>query len=392
VGALFKDLYDVAVVLTEHIREEVGITDVQPGPPRDVSASTEPGARITLLYTTPQPTHRNDPVERQPDGMTRPPPLSLSCFYLITTSGADGDDPIAAHSALGKIMTLYHDSPALQLPLSTIAGSPPGAFTDLGEGCLDVVQVPMVLEQIDKIWTSVEPPLQPWALYEVAPVQLISARPDIAPGELVRPGGIGLVVSTMASRPRVVRLTPTVVRRSGRLRVDLVPREPIDGLIVDDVQVPVGSASLIGPSDRGSLVLKLDAGGLEELGEGSHTLAVIARGMVSRREVFRIAAPAVPVLDALDALEHEFGTDLVLTGANLSGAVEAILWPDSGLVSPAEVHSLAVVDVTATSVTLPAAGSPIGLSALPGQRAPWRLAIRVDANVYTPFVLLEPPP
>ena len=62
--AAFNDLHDVAQVLTEHIREEVGIVDVQPGTPRDVTATTEAAARITLLYTTPQPAHRNDPHER----------------------------------------------------------------------------------------------------------------------------------------------------------------------------------------------------------------------------------------------------------------------------------------------------------------------------------------
>ena len=30
-AALFNDLHDVAQVLAEHIREEVGIVDVQPG-------------------------------------------------------------------------------------------------------------------------------------------------------------------------------------------------------------------------------------------------------------------------------------------------------------------------------------------------------------------------
>ena len=69
-AALFNDLHDVAQVLTEHIREEVGIVDVQPGVPRDVSSSTAASARITLLYTTPQEAHRNDPPDVSPTGHT----------------------------------------------------------------------------------------------------------------------------------------------------------------------------------------------------------------------------------------------------------------------------------------------------------------------------------
>jgi len=165
VGALFENLHDVAQVLTEHIREETGILDVQAGTPRDVTATTEPAVRLTLLYSTTQPGHRNDPHEPAPGGGERPPPLSLSCYYLVTTSGADSDDPIGAHSALGQVMRLYHDVPVLALPLSANPGSPPGVFTDLGEGQVMVTQVPMTIEQIDHIWTPVSEQLQPWALF-----------------------------------------------------------------------------------------------------------------------------------------------------------------------------------------------------------------------------------
>ena len=54
---MFTDLHDVAQVLTEHIREAVGVLDVQPGPPRDAASTADAGARITLLYLTPQPAH-----------------------------------------------------------------------------------------------------------------------------------------------------------------------------------------------------------------------------------------------------------------------------------------------------------------------------------------------
>jgi len=56
--ALFTDLHDVAQVLSEHIMEQLGFTDVQPGPLREVSATTSAAIRITYLYCTPQPTHQ----------------------------------------------------------------------------------------------------------------------------------------------------------------------------------------------------------------------------------------------------------------------------------------------------------------------------------------------
>jgi hypothetical protein len=383
-AAVFADLHDVAQVLTEHIREEIGIADVQPGAPRDVAATTEAGVRITLLYTTPQPSHRNDPLERQADGRQRFPALALSCFYLVTASGADADDPIAAHHALGRILTLYHDSPALELPLSANPGSPPGAFTDLGEGELSVIQVPMTLDQIDKIWMSLDVQLQPWALFEVSPVQLLSLRPDAPAAPVVRPGGLGLDVRA-GRRPIIVRVTPEAVRQGGRVRIDTLPVAQLEALSADGVEVPVGDTSLAVAPGGTPLLLTLDDGGLESLAPGAHPLTLRAGGLVSRRSTLRVAPTAVPVIDAPGAGPHDPAVDLVLSGANLVGAEEAVLWPDVGLTSPTDVHSLAVANAGAATVTVPSAA----LQTVPSGRGPWRLAIRVGANVYTPYVLVE---
>lgn len=384
-SAVFTDLHDVAQVLSEHIREEVGIADVQPGVPRDVAATTEAAARITLLYTTPQMQHRNDPLERQPDGTHRHAPLALSCFYLVTTSGADADDPIAAHHALGRIMTLYYDNPSLQLPLSDNPGADPGAFTELGDGELAVVQVPMMLDQIDKIWTSLDVQLQPWALFEVSPVQLVSQLEDTPPAPLVRPGGIGLEVRA-GMRPLIVRVTPDAVRRGGRVRIDTLRQATFEAVDVDGVEVPAGDASLIVGPAGSPLLLTLDDGGLELLARGTQSLTVRASGLVSRRGVLRVADPAAPVVDAPATLAHDPSTDLVLTGANLDDAQEAVLWPDVGVTSPTDVHSLPVANASADSVAVPSAG---GIATVPPARGPWRLTIRVGQHVYTPYVVLE---
>lgn len=384
-AAIFNDLHDVAQVLTEHIREEVGIVDVQPGTPRDVSATTEAAARITLLYTTPQQAHRNDQPEPQPDGTRRFPPLALSCFYLVTTSGADADDPIAAHHALGRIMTLSHDNPALQLPLSDNPGVDPGAFTELGEGVMAVVQVPMVLDQIDKIWTSLDVQLQPWALFEVSPVQLVSELDDAGPAPAVRPGGVALDVRA-GMRPLIVRVTPEAIRQGGRIRIDAVLPGTAEGVSVDGVDVPLGDASLVTAAGGSPLLLTLDDGGLEALGPGTHPLTVRASGLISRRGVLRIAAPAAPAVDAPAALRHDPATDLVLTGANLAGAQEAVLWPDVGVTAPTDVHSVALSAVAAGSVTVPSAA---GLATVPAGRGTWRLTVRIGTQVFTPYVLVD---
>jgi hypothetical protein len=371
VGAIFTDLHDVAQVLAEHIAEEAGIADVQPGNPRLVTATTEAAARITLLYTTPQPSHRNDPAERQPDGSERFPPLTLSCFYLVTASGADNEDPIAAHHALGRIMTLYQDSPILQLPLSDNPSSPPGAFSELGQGQLEVMQVPMMLDQIDKIWTSMDVQLQPWALYEVAPVQLVSQRPDTGPAPVVRPGGIALDVRS-GLRPLITRITPEEVREHGRVRIDAITQAAPDAITAGGVEVPVGAGL--------PLILTLDHDGLEALTRGAYPLTIRAKGLVSRSATLRVADPAAPVIDA-PASAHNRAADLVLSGANLSGAQAAILWPDEGVSAPSEVYTLPVTGVGATTVTVTGFG--------PLRPGAYRLTVRIGAQVFTPYAVLE---
>src|SRR6185503_18993116 len=139
----------------------------------------------------------------------------------------------------------------------------------------------------------------------------------------------------------------------------------------DGIDVPAGDASLVVARDD-ALLLALDDGGLEALGPGAHPLVVRGAGLVSRRAVLRVAAAGAPAVDAPE-VPHDPDDDLVLSGASLGGAEEAVLWPDVGVAAPTDVRSVPVGDVTADAVTVPAAG---GLATLPAGRGPWRLTVR----------------
>jgi hypothetical protein len=389
VGALFDNLHDVAQVLTEHIREETGIQDVQPGAPREVSATTEPAARITLFYTTPQPGHRNDPAEPALGGGLRPPPLSLSCFYLVTTSGADADDPVGAHHALGQIMTLYHDVQTLPLPLSANPGAPPGVFTDLGAGELTVSQVPITLDQIDKVWTPITEQLQPWVLFEVAPVQLVSRRPDAPAAPVVRPGGLALD-EPVGQRPTLLRVTPQPARPGGRIRLDVATSTRLDGVWAGGLHIPAGDPALtLGPlassGSAASAVLDLSRSGLSVLAAGMQPVTVAAAGLASRTVTVQLADGA-PTLDAPPAPIHGAGTDLVLTGTGLGVVQEIVAWPDRGVAAPSEVHTLPFSSGGAGALTVRSAG---GLAQLPASIATWRIAARLTGQSYAPYIVLE---
>lgn len=384
--ALFDDLHDVAQVLTEHIREETGIQDVQAGQPRDVAATTVPAARLTLLYATPQQGHRNDPHEPVAGGM-RPPPLSLSCFYLVTASGVDSDDPVGAHHALGQVMGLYHDVPTLQLPLSANPGSPPGVFTDLGSGDLTVSQVPIALDQIDHIWTPLNSELQPWALFEVAPVQLVSRRPDSAVLPVVRPGGITLT-EPVGLRPVVLDCSPQPARPGGRIRLEVAAPQQLDGIWVDELRINPGDAALtLGGSVSGvtTTLVDLSKSGLSVLTAGPHTLTVSAGGLASRAATIRLS-DQLALLDAPAEIGHDPAADLVLTGSDLTAVQSVLAWPASGIGAPSEVRPLPYAVGGAGTLTVRSTG---GLADLPTAITSWRLAAELPGPGYTPYVAVE---
>jgi hypothetical protein len=387
VCALFDDFHDVAQVLTEHIREETGIQDVQAGQPRDVAATTDPAARLTLLYSTPQPGHRNDPGERTAGGGLGPPPLSLSCFYLITTSGTDSDDPIGAHHALGRVMGLFHDGPTLHLPLSANPGSPPGVFTDLGSGDLTVAQVPMTLEQIDHIWTPLTEQLQPWALFEVAPVQLVSQLPETPAAPVVRPGGV-VLEEPVGLRPSVLGISPQPARPGGRLRLDVAAAQEVDAVFVDELRIDPGDAALtVGTSASGTttVLLDLSQSGLSVLLPGTHTVTVSAGGLASRTRSVQLLQ-GLAVLDAPAEPAHDPATDLALTGSGLGPVGEVVAWPARGIGAPTDVRSLPFVSGGAGQLTVRSTG---GLADLPAVIGSWRLAAGLPGPAFTPYVELE---
>jgi hypothetical protein len=386
---MVEDLHDVARVLSEFVTGELGYSDVQAGPPRPATATASPAVRFTLLYTTPQPTHRNDGWQRNPDGSERPPPLSLSCFYVVTASGTSDEDPIGAHNALGKVMQLFHDHSELSLPLSGgPQSSPPNGYSVIGAGPLGVVQVPMSLELIDKIWSSLEEQLQPWALFEVSPVQLPSLRADAPPSALVRPGGVRLGDVRASRRPSIERVEPNPLAAGGRVRID-VSTPAFDALIVGGIEVLSNDASLSHIPGSNALLLTLDDGGLDQLGPGAHPVVLRSGGMLSTSATLRVSAPGVPVLEAPTVVRHDPNAPLTLRGTNLAGAVDALVWPDRGVAAPSDVHTLALSAVGANAATIAAAGTPGGLGDVAFGAEPWRVALRVGDHVYTPYVVLE---
>jgi hypothetical protein len=255
------------------------------------------------------------------------------------------------------------------------------AFTPLGEGRLTVQPIAVPLEQLDKIWTTLESTLQPFMLYEVGPVQLAPLRPPIAPGPVVRPGGLALGVVSAGSRPVITEVTPVPVRAGGRLRVDLARPAELQAVLIDAVAIPAASFVASGAT----LAIDLAAAGIAAT--GPHTVIVQAGGVFSAQSHFDVGAPLAPLLDA-PLFPHDPAANLVLTGAGLTGADAAFAWPPAGIRAPDEVINIGVTNVSTSAVTIPA-GGVAGLNALAEIGTTWRLALRINGGQFTPHVRLD---
>jgi hypothetical protein len=214
--AVFSNLHHVGEVIVEMIETNLAAAPtgtIQVGPPLDTPTGAAEDIRVTLLWVTPQPTHRNDVWERKAGGGLKPPPLTLSAFFMVSTYGSAAEDPVRAHELLGNIMQIFHTEPELTLPLAGLPGK--------GEGRLSIVQVPTAADLMEKVYAPLQAKHRAWVLFEAGPIQLPMNVSDTAPGPVVAPGGIHFEGVEVLTRPRIVRVTPSRQAQGGRVRVDV---------------------------------------------------------------------------------------------------------------------------------------------------------------------------
>jgi hypothetical protein len=370
--ARFQTLSQVGLVLVEVIEAAVpAATEVRLNVPIENPASAAAAVRVTLLWTTPQPGHRSDPPERNPDGTMAPPPPTLTAWYVISTYGFDAaQNAVDAHDLLGRIIRAFHVQPTLTLP---IAG--------MGEGDLHVTQVPLDPELSEKVWVPLQVRQRPWALFEAAPVQLLRTDPAGPVQPVVRPGGVRLGPVEAVEPPRIARISPAVAGRGGRIRID-------GAYLGAPARVTIGGTQIVPPDvsamePGGPVLVQLPAGLVEGTYDATLTGAITPH---SDPATLTIVDPARPSIDAPIVLRHSRANPLVLDGRALGvGAVNVIFWPDAGIAAPSDVVTVAGNAAT-ISITIPAA------ALAPLRNTLYRISLQAAPHVFTPYVVLEMTP
>lgn len=382
--AVFANLHHVSEVMTQVIREHLPAAPsggVHSGAPLDDPKTASEQIRVTLLWVTPQPTHRNDPWERTATGGLAPPPLTLAGFFLVTTYGMGMDDePVRAHELLGNVMQAFHTVSELRLPLDSLAGR--------GEGKLSFVQVPTAADLMEKVYAPLQARHRPWVLYEVGPIQLAMVTPVTDPGPLVRPGGVRLDGVVVADRPLITRVTPAQQVQGGQVRVDVeLHGRPLGRLRIGRAAIEPDAVTFLSEQ---ALVVTIPAALPDAVPPGAADVyvqtgdALAPPVSISDPERLLVLAPDAATIDAPLFASHDLGAALTLSGRGLASATELVMWPDRGVAEPAEIRSLAIAAATPYSVEVSAAALAAA-SLVPD--LDYRLSVRVDAHRYTPYVL-----
>ena len=382
--ARFVNLHDAGRALAAHLKGQIlpVLSDVLAAPPIENAAVQGEALRVSFLWATPQPTHRNDSWVVGDDGQNRPPPVSLSLYFLVTAYGtSSASEPVQALNRLGQAIQALETEPVIELPIPAAPGIDPVA----GSGRLNATLVPVAADLMEKIFTPLQMRHRPWALVELGPVQLERLIAPLPAPDIVAPGGVRLVGPAPIVRPAITGLHPAPLGVGRRLRIETVQAADATGLrigaeVFTFADVPAAPGQIARPDALGLVHATYPA----TSAAGAVDVVLTGPGGSSDRRPVTITAATIAALDAL-VQPLAVGANLVLTGAGLAAVDRVFLWPASGILSPAEVIDLPPSAAVAGQVTVARAG----LDAAGLRPIPYLAAARLGANRFTPAVVVE---
>ena len=379
--ALVANLNDPGRALANVIKAELSptIPDVSTGAPHANEGLSTESVRVTLMWVTPQPTHKNDGWVKDESGQLVPAPVTLSAFYLVTCYGTNTTGQNAqAINLLGQIIQILETKNQISFPA-------PGPIN--GEGHCEVVFVPTAADLMEKVYSPLQGKHRPWALFEVGPIQLrrrVDPRPAPNP---VAPGGINLTGPGAQSRPVIAQITPSIFRAGGTVRLDLLNLGGADKIrLGEDIftmtENPSNADEIALPDELGRIFVTYPNGSPT----GDIEVVLIGESATSNLKSARVSLAGVSGLDALSS-PVSIGNDLKLPGGNLNTVEQIFIWPDKSVQSPLEVSKIDLPNsaVTLSEITIVKAS----LQALNLKPGAYRVAAKTNNGQFTPYILME---
>lgn len=187
------------------LEEEMNVT---PAAPVTLLAPDEPGGnrRINLFLYKVQENNflknKDWEVSRTNPARIVPPPLSLNLCYLLTPYAQNDPETgnISAHQILGDAMRVLYQFPVI--PGEHLAAG----LADARER-IKIMQMPVDLDEISKVWSTFSTPYRLSVAYEVSTVQLdpLDGAQDMP--TRVRSIGVPDVRAPLAP-PRILAISP----------------------------------------------------------------------------------------------------------------------------------------------------------------------------------------
>lgn len=179
---LLREQLDADPVLSDDFVAGGGPMIVSLNTPQEMSEHDQRGISLWLYRVVRDDQRLNAPPERPTDRLIQVRPLPLRLHYLVTPiSNFDPNDgPQTEQVLLGKVLQIFHDHAVLRG--ADLRDALTGA--DLR---LHVRLETLALDEITRVWESLERPYQLCVSYEVSVLPIHSARePDrVAPVEEV---------------------------------------------------------------------------------------------------------------------------------------------------------------------------------------------------------------
>jgi hypothetical protein len=350
----YQAIYDVTQALRRLLRSQLRLggtgtenADVTLLPP-GINLPSLLGVNLYLYRATESPYLRNRdwPGDRitPPSGQ---PALSLQLSYLLTPlSAPPGNDDLTgddAHKMLGMAMLTLQEHPVLN-DVHISGFDADAELPDYIRNSFEKVKialVPATMEELSKIWSTINQPYRLSVVYEVSLVELTPTPPPPVSGGIVQTTGVSVIP---LDPPQLTRLTPEQgalahVVTAGPLAGTLVPNPlRIDGFGTffpgqpPTVQVGGQDAALqiaptaTDPSLTALLPAALDAGPQADV-------RVTLNGRTSTPLVFLVSpwlSRLLPIRTALDPSPAFSDLNLILQGSGFTTTPQAVRFDGPG--------------------------------------------------------------
>ncbi|BAU12727.1 hypothetical protein LEP3755_32580 [Leptolyngbya sp. NIES-3755] len=330
-------------LLFQGVRNELGSGSVTVRP-LDKARGNNDGNQINLFlyHTAVSSAWRNMDMPHQgKTGETRPFPLGLELYYLVTAYG-ENDNDIQSHRLLGQAISVLHDHAILSPAEIELATRPTEADSALFSSDLhqQIERIRLVLlklsfDEISQIWRPFQAQYRISAAYQASIVLIESGLPVKTPLPVLRRGSEDRGAIAVASLPpTLLEISPPNRKPSAELGDILVIRgDRLEGDLTVRFRSVLSDAEIeIAPlSDRTINELRVQLSEALDWMSGLYTVSVVDRAAIpgwATNDLPIALAPKVITVDPLTAPSGDVTLTLTCSPEVRSTQRISLLWGD----------------------------------------------------------------